>query len=418
MGSSVTQYLSLYSFSCLVVCLIGDNCSTNKAIARLLQLPLVGCASHRHTLEMNRLCDYQPLLKKVIKTLREVMTKARTNIAAAELRNAIQEEDDKPRKPYNYNKTRWRGKYHMVARYLELKEHLRKIDCLAALLPFTSEDSIGYDSDEDVEETVLAERLVGRRCTEAEVWKAFKILVEQDIVCARLQKANLTLEEAQSNLEYAAAKIETFCVGTEGFIEYRCKYIKPTSDIVEWKDFESAVGKIQAKQAKGNQVSLSAVERQKVFRLRKAGTVTSTKRSAETLTAGSDSDGQETESPAAKVARLRKEAAQTVQLDFAQPTQAEDVHIGGVEYVNASFIQGTTNTVERCFRTAKLLLSDIRMGMSPFMFENFMFLRFNKDLWNEHTVREAMQRTKDQKRIKRDEEDTVRMFDAFAIYET
>jgi hypothetical protein len=378
---------------------------------------MVGCASHRHTLEMNRLCEQQPILKKVIKTLREVMTKARTNIAAAELRNAIHDDGATPRKPYNYNKTRWRGKYHMVERYIEISQQLRKIDSLAGLLPFQSRDSVGYDTDDGIKETALADRLVGRRCTEKEVEVAFLILVEQDAVCTRLQKTNITLEEAQTILAYAAAGIETFCLNEEGFNEYQCKYIKPTSDIVEWKEFENGVGKIQAKQAKGEQVSLSAIERQKVAKLRKPGTVTS-KRSAEALTAASASDVQEMESPAAKVARLRKEAAQRVQMDFTPPVTMEEAHIGGVEYVNAGFIQGTTNTVERCFRAAKLLLTDIRMGMSPYMFENFMFLRFNKDLWNVHTVREAMKRTAEKKRIKRDEEDSGRTFDAFAKYDT
>ena len=30
-----------------VACIVGDNCNTNKATAKLLGVPLVGCASHR-----------------------------------------------------------------------------------------------------------------------------------------------------------------------------------------------------------------------------------------------------------------------------------------------------------------------------------------------------------------------------------
>lgn len=33
-----------------VICLVGDNCNTNKALADLCDLPLVGCAAHRFNL--------------------------------------------------------------------------------------------------------------------------------------------------------------------------------------------------------------------------------------------------------------------------------------------------------------------------------------------------------------------------------
>lgn len=33
-----------------VTCLVGDNCNTNKSIADILDLPLVGCAAHRFNL--------------------------------------------------------------------------------------------------------------------------------------------------------------------------------------------------------------------------------------------------------------------------------------------------------------------------------------------------------------------------------
>ena len=35
-----------------LICLIGDNCSTNKLLADLMEVPLVGCRSHRLNLAM------------------------------------------------------------------------------------------------------------------------------------------------------------------------------------------------------------------------------------------------------------------------------------------------------------------------------------------------------------------------------
>jgi hypothetical protein len=50
-----------------VVCLSGDNCSTNKALATLAGKPLVGCYAHRFNLEVNSFLEtYEILLSKVL----------------------------------------------------------------------------------------------------------------------------------------------------------------------------------------------------------------------------------------------------------------------------------------------------------------------------------------------------------------
>ena len=49
-----------------VQCLIGDNCSTNKLLANLMQVPLVGCASHRLNLAVKKIYeDNIELIEKV-----------------------------------------------------------------------------------------------------------------------------------------------------------------------------------------------------------------------------------------------------------------------------------------------------------------------------------------------------------------
>jgi hypothetical protein len=43
--------------------LVGDNCSTNRAIAEKMDIPLVGCASHRFNLAVNKFAGpYEELL--------------------------------------------------------------------------------------------------------------------------------------------------------------------------------------------------------------------------------------------------------------------------------------------------------------------------------------------------------------------
>jgi len=58
-----------------VVCIIGDNCSTNKSVANKLDVPLVGCASHRFNLAVNYyLQDFESELEKVSQISRKLRT--------------------------------------------------------------------------------------------------------------------------------------------------------------------------------------------------------------------------------------------------------------------------------------------------------------------------------------------------------
>jgi hypothetical protein len=58
-----------------IACLIGDNCATNKAVANKLEVPFVGCASHRFNLAVNSfLTVYEPELDKVSQISKKLRT--------------------------------------------------------------------------------------------------------------------------------------------------------------------------------------------------------------------------------------------------------------------------------------------------------------------------------------------------------
>ena len=66
-----TQYTGLYgkSLSC-VLDLVADNENLNKALARVLKVPMVGCASHRLNLAVNMFMNnYEDLLDKIHATM-------------------------------------------------------------------------------------------------------------------------------------------------------------------------------------------------------------------------------------------------------------------------------------------------------------------------------------------------------------
>ena len=59
-----------------IVCLVGDNCSVNQCMARILDIPLIGCASHKFNLVVRQWISQQaeltPIVKKVCRQVSEV----------------------------------------------------------------------------------------------------------------------------------------------------------------------------------------------------------------------------------------------------------------------------------------------------------------------------------------------------------
>ena len=53
-----------------VICLVGDNCSVNQSIARTMEVPLIGCASHKLNLAVRRWIENQAELKEIIAKVR------------------------------------------------------------------------------------------------------------------------------------------------------------------------------------------------------------------------------------------------------------------------------------------------------------------------------------------------------------
>ena len=98
-----------------VVALIADNCELNKAISDQTNKPLIGCASHRFALAVNKFISGE---METVTKVNSLMVKLRTLKMSAKLR------EHTPLRPVLFNTTRWTSISFMIKRYLEIKSVL------------------------------------------------------------------------------------------------------------------------------------------------------------------------------------------------------------------------------------------------------------------------------------------------------
>ncbi|ETP52294.1 hypothetical protein F442_02666 [Phytophthora nicotianae P10297] len=110
----------------MVAFLVADNCSINKRIATLLDLPLVRCASHRYNLAVNRsLAPYEAELAAV----NDLMVQLRHCNNAAELAKHTE------LKPIKRNTIRWSSTFQMIHRYKRIRDAIRQVEAVEEFIP-------------------------------------------------------------------------------------------------------------------------------------------------------------------------------------------------------------------------------------------------------------------------------------------
>jgi hypothetical protein len=173
---------------------------------------------------------------------------------------------------------------------------------------------------------------------------------------------------------------------------YECVYLSGDSAIVDpmFRDFETGVIKLQNNQA----ADLTDSEKEAVKDLLCTR--------AEDTSVPSAVTEELVGSPARRARDLRELAAEL----NADENRDRRAH----EYVDCSFIGGTSVRVERFFSQAKRVLPDSRKLMTPYMFEVLCFLRQNERYWDGDTVEAAMQ-MRMSRRMKSNEDDNVNFLD-------
>ncbi|RLN87487.1 hypothetical protein BBJ28_00025084 [Nothophytophthora sp. Chile5] len=110
----------------MVAFLVGDNCATNQSVATKMGVPLVGCASHRFNLAVNKfLAPHEDLLAEVNTLMVELQKE--NNFAELKKHTELL--------PVKRNVTRWSSTFTMVQRYIRIRGEIKKVDAVEDLIP-------------------------------------------------------------------------------------------------------------------------------------------------------------------------------------------------------------------------------------------------------------------------------------------
>lgn len=111
-----------------LVALIGDNCSTNKALANLLGKSLIGCGSHRLNIGV------EAYIKNTLETEVEVVSRLMSKLGTLKQSGRMRLYTEL--RPKLRNVTRWTGVLAMFEQYAKIRSTLDKMgDEIRELLP-------------------------------------------------------------------------------------------------------------------------------------------------------------------------------------------------------------------------------------------------------------------------------------------
>jgi hypothetical protein len=119
---TLTHRLEIFGKTCQNIDYLGgDNCSVNKKLSRLLDVPFVGCASHRLNLAVKNYLD-QPTIAPIINKVNSLMK------SLLSLKNSMILMKETPLRPEIRNQTRWSSVYSMLQKYLKIRRAINNCE--------------------------------------------------------------------------------------------------------------------------------------------------------------------------------------------------------------------------------------------------------------------------------------------------
>jgi uncharacterized protein YjgD (DUF1641 family) len=313
--------------------LSGDNCRTNRAIANRMNIPLVGCYSHRFNLACKMLFKQQENFKLVKKT-HELMKRLKKKKVIGFLRK----HQAKDLSPVILNKTRWSSCFNMIKRMVEIFPFIH-------VLSFTSVD-VSIEPLKFTPEEFEALK---------ELHKTTEPLAE---ITESLQRDDLQFDEARMFFDEAMVLFNQFDV-----------YLSSNAEIVQNRDFESAIAKLLGDVI--NNATLTAAE----FEAVKHFEVPQTQISTTTITDLTEDNAHYGNQLLQKYRNSNKKRLTT-------------------QYRWLSLIPPTSNRVERLFSKCRLILGYLRKKMLPNTLEIILYLQYHLSRWSPLTVKAAREAMK------------------------
>lgn len=350
----VDQYnfdLTPDTFNTVIEFLAGDNCNVNRSLADQLEVPLVGCCSHRLQLAVK---DYLgPEEKKVDGVITQIASPAQTVISnldklmgelttlknAAVLRSALRRLGMSPIKPERRCKAKWASLFNMLKKWEKLKTVVTIND---TTFPLTVRQLIPSLEDNVLLETITAD---------LESFESVSKLLQGD------NERRINLFDARFQFDNLIRDYQK----RDRLLPHLHQY----GTIVNNPFFESGIIKIQGNLEHKLNEEDGAEEKEAVAMYLKpqairANNVTATDTSAKPLT--------------------------YAQKNFEAGVAAKKARIAESNYKSTAHIPAANNICERLFSVARLNLPYLRSRLDPDTLDALLFLKANYSLWNNATI--------------------------------
>lgn len=316
----------------------GDNASVNIKVAKLINVPFVGCASHRLALAVKLLTDKNIANRNVILKVHTLMKKLRTIINRSILREYTH------LAPEIRNQTRWSSCYNMLIKYMSIK------DC-----PTES-----YEEDVlQLFPSMVEINIIRKLCEDLECINKISIALQSEGNHVNLAYVRIIFD---GNLIFLFHMCNHFIGLIEKYPTFR-KYLGTDSNIIKFNHFENAITKLQSQ--KEDTLSINEKEAISNFKFECV-----------------DMSNEEVHPLGDTV--LEESFADTLLKNANK--MVKNNHNNSNQYRSVNHILPTSNICERLFSIAKLIKTDNRKTMSPSNLNRVLFLRFNRNLWDEKLV--------------------------------
>ena len=314
------------NFNTVVEFISADNCATNQSLATLLKVPLVGCFSHRLNLAVQTFIGSELCKNKQGKTISEESFNRslvnKVDRLMSELKtqkNSALLRPKTPLTPQRKNATRWSSTFTMLLRWTELRGPIGEV--------------IGFPQ-EVIE-------LIPNAAEHQSILALIEDLKKFESVSKHLQLGGTE----RPCLGDARALFQALCSEFEPTVPLT--HLRSADRIVHSPIFESAISKLQG----GQESDLSTVEADSVNIF---------------LKLNSENDEADRD------------------LSFAQRHLNEEAkrrRIVSDTYRSTIHVSPTSNSCERLFSAARLIMSYLRSGMDCDSCGMLLFLKTNSRFW-------------------------------------